>query len=249
MPITAMPIALAAALLLPGPLVAAENGTISPAGLQSAAQTPIVSESKEEEESKAEIQAFENAKVSLSDAISAAEKHTQGKAMDAAFADYNGAPAYQVKTFQHGAVWDGIIDATSGEVIGDGETTSESDLERDDKAELAAFKTASQTLLQALKAAEEHAGGKAIDGGLEEVGGKVVYAVDEFSQLAPPALPVSPDWSPVNEYGGYANPSREPVGALHNFSAVNSASSTKNSHLSVLGDLGFWQLGCDCFAF
>ena len=27
---------------------------------------------------------------------------------------------------------------------------------------------------------------------------------EEFSKLAPPALPVSPDWSPINGYGGYA---------------------------------------------
>ena len=90
---------------------------------------------------------------------------------------------------------------------------------------------------------------KQLESLLTVVGGKVVYAAGEFSRLAPPALKASPGWSPVNEYGGYANASREPVGALHSFSGVNSASRTKNRHLSVLGDLGFWQLGCDCFAF
>lgn len=90
---------------------------------------------------------------------------------------------------------------------------------------------------------------KQLESLLTVVGGKVVYAAGEFSQLAPPALPVSPDWSPVKEYGGYVNASREPVGALHSFSTVKSSSSAKNRHLSVLGDLGFWQLGCDCFAF
>ena len=191
---TATPVALAAVLLLSGPFVSwAGDRTTVPAGLQSAAQTPPASELKEEQEGKAEIQAFENAKVSLGDAISAAEKHTQGKAMDAAFADYNGAPAYEVKTFQNGAVWDGIIDAVSGEVIGEGETTSESDLDREDKAELAAFKTAKQTLLQALKAAEEHAGGKAIDGGLEEVDGKVVYEVGVVKNGMVETVDVNPE--------------------------------------------------------
>lgn len=192
--ISAMPVALAAALLLWSPLAAvAGSGTTPRTGLQAATQTPIANESKEEDETKVEIQAFENAKVSLSDAISAAEKHTQGKAMDAAFADYNGGPAYQVKTFQHDAVWDGIIDATSGEIIGEGETTSESDLDRDDKAELAAFKTAGHTLLQALKAAEEHAGGKAIDGGLEEVDGKVVYEIDVVKNGTLETVDVNPE--------------------------------------------------------
>lgn len=90
---------------------------------------------------------------------------------------------------------------------------------------------------------------KHLESQLTVVGGKVVYAAGEFSRLAPPALPVSPDWSPVKEYGGYSKASREPVGAYHSFSAVDSASKPKNTHLSVLGDLGFWQLGCDCFAF
>ena len=90
---------------------------------------------------------------------------------------------------------------------------------------------------------------KQLESLLTVVGGKVVYAAGEFSRLAPPALPVSPDWSPVKQYGGYTNVSREPVGALHAFSAVDSAPSRRKNHLSVLGDLGFWQLGCDCFAF
>jgi uncharacterized membrane protein YkoI len=193
--LTATPVAVAATLLISGLSAAwAGNGTAVLAGLQSAAQTPPpVSELKDEQEGKAEIQAFENAKVSLADAISAAEKHTQGKAMDAAFADYNGAPAYEVKTFQNGAVWDGIIDADSGEMIGEGETTAESDLDRDDKAELAAFKTTKQTLLQALKAAEEHAGGKAIDGGLEEVDGKVVYEVEVVKNGKVETVDVNPE--------------------------------------------------------
>ena len=92
---------------------------------------------------------------------------------------------------------------------------------------------------------------KQLESLLTVVGGKVMYAAGEFSQLAPPALPVSPDWSPVKEYGGYANTSKEAVGASHShvLSAVHSESSTKSHHVSVLGDLGLWQLGCDCFAF
>src|SRR5246500_1053095 len=92
---------------------------------------------------------------------------------------------------------------------------------------------------------------KRLESVLTIVGGKVVYATEEFSKLAPPTLPVSPSWSPIKEYGGYANASKEPVGALHSraVSAVRPGSSTKDHHVSVLGDLGFWHLGCDCFAF
>ena len=44
---------------------------------------------------------------------------------------------------------------------------------------------------------------KRIESVLTIVGGKVVYAAKEFSKLAPPPLPVSPDWSPVKTHDGY----------------------------------------------
>jgi len=84
------------------------------------------------------------------------------------------------------------------------------------------------------------------------VGGKIVYATAEFSKLAPPALPVSPDWSPVKEYGGYAKASKQSLGASHSAACSHAASHTKESnswHLPVLGEFGLWELGCDCFAF
>jgi predicted amidohydrolase YtcJ len=92
---------------------------------------------------------------------------------------------------------------------------------------------------------------KQLESLLTVVGGKVMYAAGEFSKLAPPALPVSPDWSPVKEFGGYASNSKETAGVSRHQSqcAVHSESSAKNHHISVLGENGFWQLGCDCFAF
>jgi predicted amidohydrolase YtcJ len=93
---------------------------------------------------------------------------------------------------------------------------------------------------------------KQLESVLTIVGGKVVYATEEFSKLAPPALPVSPSWSPVKEYGGYARGQREAVGASHSATCSHIGSSgtrPAKSHLQVLGDLGLWGLGCDCFAF
>jgi predicted amidohydrolase YtcJ len=88
---------------------------------------------------------------------------------------------------------------------------------------------------------------KQLESVLTIVGGNVVYASSEFSNLVPPALPVSPDWSPVKAYGGYAKSSSET--AAMSRSDAPSAVRKKHRHLSVLGDLGTWQLGCDCFAF
>jgi predicted amidohydrolase YtcJ len=93
---------------------------------------------------------------------------------------------------------------------------------------------------------------KRLESVLTIVGGKVVYAAEEFSKGAPPALPVSPSWSPVNEYGGYAKPQPEAVGASHSACCSHTESSATGrakSHLQVLGDHGSWELDCDCFAF
>ena len=52
---------------------------------------------------------------------------------------------------------------------------------------------------------------KRLESVLTMVGGKVVHAAAEFRELAPPPLPVMPQWSPVEKFGGYA---RMPEGAL-----------------------------------
>ena len=93
---------------------------------------------------------------------------------------------------------------------------------------------------------------KRLESVLTVVGGKVVYATEEFSKLAPPALPVSPSWSPVKEYGGYAKTLDRSVGASHSAACSHveaSPDGRTQSHLQVLGELGLWGLGCDCFAF
>jgi predicted amidohydrolase YtcJ len=93
---------------------------------------------------------------------------------------------------------------------------------------------------------------KRLESHLTIVGGKVVYAKDEFAKLAPPELPVSPDWSPVAKYGGYAKGSDQALGAAHSASLAHVPSRGKGEkswHLPVLGDLGLWGVGCDCFAF
>jgi hypothetical protein len=84
---------------------------------------------------------------------------------------------------------------------------------------------------------------------LTMVGGKVVYAAGEFSRMAPAELPVSPDWSPVKQYGGYA-----PAGSMTGATLCEAMPSHHCEHSGarhrwVLGERGLWSLGCDCFAF
>ena len=85
---------------------------------------------------------------------------------------------------------------------------------------------------------------KRLESVLTIVGGKVVYANEPFAKLAPPALPVSPDWSPVKQYSGYCRPpSPHPATNLRSVKAV----SQSRSH--IWHPRRLWDFGCDCFAF
>ena len=79
------------------------------------------------------------------------------------------------------------------------------------------------------------------------------YYREEHTNMAPPELPVSPDWSPVKEYGGYARSQEElPVGATASYTMSlreGKHSAAHKTHRWILGDKGLWSLGCDCFAF
>jgi hypothetical protein len=76
------------------------------------------------------------------------------------------------------------------------------------------------------------------------VGGKIVYANDPFTKLAPPPLPVSPDWSPVKEYGGYFQSS-----SSYSRANLRSVKPASRSRLHLWHPRHMWGFGCDCFAF
>jgi predicted amidohydrolase YtcJ len=81
---------------------------------------------------------------------------------------------------------------------------------------------------------------KRIESVLTVVGGKVVYGAGDFAELAPPPLPVLPDWSPVKLYGGYHQARAETPGAARGqYCADNPHGKTKP----------LWGLGCECNAF
>ncbi|MCC6488500.1 MAG: amidohydrolase family protein, partial [Candidatus Hydrogenedentes bacterium] len=105
---------------------------------------------------------------------------------------------------------------------------------------------------------------KGIESVLTVVGGKIVYGAQEFQDLDPAPLPVLPEWSPVNAYGGYGAPLdiRKAARAgvpfqQHQHSAECHAHRSFHAGGQLLGGIkaaaprysGFWGLGCDCFAF
>ncbi len=84
---------------------------------------------------------------------------------------------------------------------------------------------------------------KGIESVLTIVGGKVVYGAEEFGSLAPPPLPVSPDWSPVGVYGGYHRGAAAPTASRRGCACQT------HKQVWLPKESRVWGIGCDCFAF
>ena len=97
--------------------------------------------------------------------------------MDVSFGVSNTKPVYMVKTYQNKEVWEGMVDGQSGKVIDQDTVTPESQLDDEDKAELAGLQEAKVSLADAVDTAEKSLGGKAITAGLEEMNRHVVYEI------------------------------------------------------------------------
>jgi predicted amidohydrolase YtcJ len=86
---------------------------------------------------------------------------------------------------------------------------------------------------------------KSLESVLTLVGGKPVYAAAEFSGLAPPQLPVVPEWSPVAHYGGYHNHAPGTSVTQHRCAHGHTPLPSGAAHHRHLWALG----GCPCWAF
>lgn len=87
---------------------------------------------------------------------------------------------------------------------------------------------------------------KSLESVLTVVGGKIVYAADDFKKHSPTALPVSPSWSPVKTFGGYQNAdAKTAVAANHVHTALcQPESGQKNRKIEVFGNLDDFACGC-----
>lgn len=94
---------------------------------------------------------------------------------------------------------------------------------------------------------------KGIESVLTIVDGKIVYAAGSFAPLAPPPLPVVPEWSPVNHVPGHYRSAPPPM--LHQCCgscAVHGHNHdlARKSPIATSDPHAFWgALGCSCFAF
>lgn len=92
---------------------------------------------------------------------------------------------------------------------------------------------------------------KAITSVLTVVGGKIVYAAEEFKSFDPPMPPPSPEWSPVAHYGGYAVPHWHGSSCMvhgHDGKLSRWLGLNKTAHHRPNFD-NPWALGCGCFAY
>ncbi len=92
---------------------------------------------------------------------------------------------------------------------------------------------------------------KSLESVLTVVGGKIVYAADDFKKHSPRALPVSPSWSPVKTYGGYQNAgSRNAVARNHIHTALCTPESGQvnagyfDRQIGFFGDSTGFACGC-----
>jgi predicted amidohydrolase YtcJ len=98
---------------------------------------------------------------------------------------------------------------------------------------------------------------KAIESVLTVVGGKIVHAQEAFGDLAPPALPVLPEWSPVAKVPGHYRPVAQKTAAAlpHQCRGAcgvhaHAHDRARRSDVPVSDFSGFWgAFGCSCFAF
>ena len=94
------------------------------------------------------------------------------------------------------------------------------------------------------------------------IGGKIVYAADEFASHDAPLPPVSPDWSPVKHFGGYQGTDRNDVmthkhtncGHAHHNNVLHSHDGKLShwlgsDHSKLPRFENPWALGCGCFAY
>ncbi|MDO8051911.1 amidohydrolase [Janthinobacterium sp. SUN211] len=98
---------------------------------------------------------------------------------------------------------------------------------------------------------------KSIESVLTMVGGRVVYGQAEFTTLAPPPIPVLPEWSPVRAVPGHYRPVARPAQAAMPHQCAGACGVHAHAHdrarksaVPISDFSGFWgTLGCSCFAF
>lgn len=111
---------------------------------------------------QADIQPFEQAKLSLTQAIAKAKEKQQGKTLEARFEVWHGKPVYFIRTSADDQLWEGRIDANTGDLVGQPRTMSAAQLTSTLKTDVKTLGVTQTGLDQAVNDAESQKGGKVI---------------------------------------------------------------------------------------
>jgi uncharacterized membrane protein YkoI len=125
-----------------------------------------------------DIAGFQQAKITLDQAVAAAEKLGGGNATRATFEQMNGKSGYLVIVFAANTMKEFWVDPQIGVATPQtGTATASASQEAMDKANTAELHGAKSTLQQAVSMAEQQSGGKAIDAQIEKRNNKVAHDI------------------------------------------------------------------------
>ena len=120
---------------------------------------------------------FRAASISLSQAITSAERLHAGSRTVAITFDISGTPAYRVRTVRNKEIWENIIDVSTGRVSSPELAWSLNELEAEERDNIIALRSVGQKLSDAVAIAEKAATGKAISGGLVKESDQINFVV------------------------------------------------------------------------
>ncbi len=123
------------------------------------------------------LEQFRTTRVPLSRAMAIAEHlHEGSKTADINF-EISGPPVYRVRTIRNERIWEHVIDANTGSLIGKEVASSLKELDREDLANIIALRWIKQQLSDAVQVAEKAAEGSALAGGLMRQDGRLSFVV------------------------------------------------------------------------
>ena len=119
---------------------------------------------------------FRVVKLSVADAIAVSEQLHQGSRSASVKFELSASPGYKVLTVRNNEVWEDIIDANTGRTTAE-TTLSLRELSDEDRSNIAALRSVSQDLSDAVHVAEKATSGKAMGGGLVKQNGRLNFVV------------------------------------------------------------------------
>jgi uncharacterized membrane protein YkoI len=147
-------------------------------GAAPAARNEASEGARDQEAIDREIERFRGATISLCDAMAIAEaRHAGSTTADISFDGTQGTPVYRVKTLHNDRIWRHEVDAATGNIVGGEAAIPLTELDANDRNNLATLKTIRQRLPDAVRVAEHTTAGRAISGGLIRERGRLSFSI------------------------------------------------------------------------